>query len=632
MENKEEDFREKLKNWDVMFLSETWLQKKGWERVRKWLPKGYVWEVQEAGRKSKKGRAIGGMIMGIREGIRREKESRERLEEGIQTVKVDLGGEWWRLVGVYVNGDLEEKTRQLREWMEEREKGVRGLIGGDFNARTGRGGGRVGEEGEGGMEEEKRNSKDEKVNREGKKLCSYLGELGWSILNGNVKGDEEGEWTYTGGRGGTVIDYAIGNEETRERVVKMRVEDWVDSDHQPITVWVEGGGRREERTGKGKRRGRRGIWTEEGRKKFEVYFGKKDGEWEGVEEGWRKLKRRVEVALEGVGKEERKEQRGWWDEECRNRKREVREELKRWKKEGGKGEKYKEMRKRYREHCKEKRQGERERWERELERVKSERDVWKVVNKGRRRRKKVKEGIEMKEWEEHFRKILGGVEWRVRMEGERRGEEEEEEISREEIGRAISKMKEGKAAGGDGIVNEVWKHGGKETKEWLWEICNKVWKGEGWPEEWREGIVVPIVKRGEGEKVEDYRGITLTQTAYKIYAAILAERLREEVESKGILPPSQTGFRRGMGTIDQIYVLNYIINKRVAERKGKLVVLFVDMKAAFDSVDREILVQTMRRKGVREGLVVRCEELLEETVSRVRVGDREGGFSGRGEG
>jgi len=137
MENKEEDFREKLKNWDVMLLSETWLQKKSWERVRRW-PKGYVWEVQEAGRKSKKGRAIGGMIMGIREGLRRGKESRERMDEGIQTVKVELGGEWWRLVGVYVNGDLDEKMRQLREWMEEREEGVRGLIGGDFNARTGR--------------------------------------------------------------------------------------------------------------------------------------------------------------------------------------------------------------------------------------------------------------------------------------------------------------------------------------------------------------------------------------------------------------------------------------------------------------------------------------------------------------
>jgi len=140
---------------------------------------------------------------------------------------------------------------------------------------------------------------------------------------------------------------------------------------------------------------------------------------------------------------------------------------------------------------------------------------------------------------------------------------------------------------------------------------------------------VPIVKRGEGEKVEDCRGITLMQTAYKVYAMILAERLREEVERKGVLPPSQTGFRRGVGTLDQIYVLNYLINKRIAKRKGKMVVTFVDMKAAFDSVDREILI---RMKEIRESLVVRCEEMLEETMSKVKVGDREGEifWTGRG--
>jgi len=84
--------------------------------------------------------------------------------------------------------------------------------------------------------------------------------------------------------------------------------------------------------------------------------------------------------------------------------------------------------------------------------------------------------------------------------------------------------------------------------------------------------------------------------------------------------------------LDQIYVLNYLINKRVAERKGKMVVTFVDMKAAFDSVDREILIQMMRKKKVRESLVVRCEEMLEETMIKVRVGDREGEifWTGRG--
>lgn len=52
-----------------------------------------------------------------------------------------------------------------------------------------------------------------------------------------------------------------------------------------------------------------------------------------------------------------------------------------------------------------------------------------------------------------------------------------------------------------------------------------------------------------------------------------------------------------MGIIDNIYVLNFIINKQI-ERKGeKLVALFVDLKAAFNSVDREILVETMKERG-----------------------------------
>lgn len=52
-----------------------------------------------------------------------------------------------------------------------------------------------------------------------------------------MEGDEEGEWTYTGGREGTVvIDYVLGNEETREGVRRMKVEERIDSDHQPVTV------------------------------------------------------------------------------------------------------------------------------------------------------------------------------------------------------------------------------------------------------------------------------------------------------------------------------------------------------------------------------------------------------------
>lgn len=68
-------------------------------------------------------------------------------------------------------------------------------------------------------------------------------------------------------------------------------------------------------------------------------------------------------------------------------------------------------------------------------------------------------------------------------------------------------------------------------------------------------------EKGKGGRMEEYRGVTVMKTSYKIYVATLAERLREEVEGKGMIPPNQTGFRKGIETIDNIYVLNYMINR-----------------------------------------------------------------------
>lgn len=55
-----------------------------------------------------------------------------------------------------------------------------------------------------------------------------------------------------------------------------------------------------------------------------------------------------------------------------------------------------------------------------------------------------------------------------------------------------------------------------------------------------------------------------------------------------------------------------------------MVALFVDLKAAFDTVNREILIKTLREKGVREELVVRIAQLGVETRSRVRIGNERG--------
>lgn len=54
--NKDKDFWEGLEEWDIVVMIETWIDEKGWEKIRGRLPKGYKWSVQMAKRKNKKGR------------------------------------------------------------------------------------------------------------------------------------------------------------------------------------------------------------------------------------------------------------------------------------------------------------------------------------------------------------------------------------------------------------------------------------------------------------------------------------------------------------------------------------------------------------------------------------------------
>jgi len=118
-------------------------------------------------------------------------------------------------------------------------------------------------------------------------------------------------------------------------------------------------------------------------------------------------------------------------------------------------------------------------------------------------------------------------------------------------------------------------------------------------------VVVPLHKRGDKDVTGNYRGISLLCTAYKVYAEILRNRLEKEAEEKDMIPESQADFRKGRSTMDNVFVLAHLMQreKRHGGEDGKLYMFFVDLKAAFDNVDRNKLWSEMRRKGFKEELV-----------------------------
>lgn len=110
-------------------------------------------------------------------------------------------------------------------------------------------------------------------------------------------------------------------------------------------------------------------------------------------------------------------------------------------------------------------------------------------------------------------------------------DEEERDLNEEEIYNA-KRLKLKKAAGIDELPMEIWKFGGSSVIKGIKEVIKKVWKNKKMLEDWNVSVVVPIYKKGNHEKTENYRGISLLCTAYKIYAEILRSRLKEEIERK----------------------------------------------------------------------------------------------------
>ena len=108
--------------------------------------------------------------------------------------------EFW-IISAYNNVGFGKIVKHLSECVEERmTKGAGLMILGDLNAR-------IGEEQRRGESEEAatrwgtRKSTDKTVNRKGRKLLKFCETMGLIVLNGRIKGDDEGNMTYVGGKG-----------------------------------------------------------------------------------------------------------------------------------------------------------------------------------------------------------------------------------------------------------------------------------------------------------------------------------------------------------------------------------------------------------------------------------------------
>ena len=110
-------------------------------------------------------------------------------------------------------------------------------------------------------------------------------------------------------------------------------------------------------------------------------------------------------------------------------------------------------------------------------------------------------------------------------------------FTQEELDSVLRKIKNRKAAGLDEIPPEVWKT--RQFDDILLRHCNAVYN-QNPIDRWMKGCILPFPKKGDLGLAKNYRGITLTSIAAKIYNALLRNRIEPKIDN--ILRKNQNGF------------------------------------------------------------------------------------------
>jgi len=92
----------------------------------------------------------------------------------------------------------------------------------------------------------------------------------------------------------------------------------------------------------------------------------------------------------------------------------------------------------------------------------------------------------------------------------------------------------------DQIPAELIKAGGRAIRCAIHKLTISIWNKEELPEEWKESIIVPIHKKGDKADCNNYRGISILPTTYKILSNILLSRLIPYAEE--VIGDHQCGF------------------------------------------------------------------------------------------
>jgi len=178
-----------------------------------------------------------------------------------------------------------------------------------------------------------------------------------------------------------------------------------------------------------------------------------------------------------------------------------------------------------------------------------------------------------------------------------------------EVASCISSMKDHKAPGPDGLTYEHLKLSSDVLIPYWTRLFNLCLSSMKIPEVWRHSTMTVIYKnKGSLLDPDAFRGICKQACGFKLFCKLLAKRLYQHCEQ--LVPPEQYGFMKYRSTIHAVQSLLSYVQDSIYEHRAPVYAVFIDYKKAFDSIDRQAVIETLYDLNVSGPVLGLTYELL----------------------
>ena len=619
------------------------------------------------------GRPSGGLVLLVKKSL---KEVVEIIETGISHVlsikiKKEFLGTTQDLLYIntyvhpvgsvfYSNKDYQNTLDEIEQFIldqSEDKNEMDIILGGDLNARVGDWSYQedIAEDGNDEDDEGKtysRNTQDQTINNHGKKLIEICTMFSLTPLGGLKEKSFDSKFTFNGHRGSSHIDHFAVSTTLLDRIPSFQILDRIESSHLPITLNLNCKGgediiqQQEKKISKIKWQEdkidecREILTNEKTKKDLKQAEQMIETDIDGSLQLFNKVMKKANNPMKKTFtiNTNRTPPKKWFDKECRKQKFITKKQLSKLNRINAqhKPEEYQQEKTNYLEKkieyhrlIREKRKEFNSQTKKQiLNDIKDSKKFWKRIKMLSANRPKLP-NITILAWEEHFKKVHNPETVNEEPREEEPVDQElvtddelDAEISQEEIKQVIDKLKAGKAAGPDEIGPELIKLAEPGVRTYLHKLFNRIYESGYFPVEWAKAVVVPLLKKGDITKCDNYRGISLLSVISKIFTSILNKRLYKWAEENNKISEEQAGFRKSYSTTDHIFTLYTMVNSCLfGNRRSKLYVAFIDYKKAFDTVKRDTLWQILRNQKVPSKILKVLESMYKGVKVIVRFGN-----------